>query len=103
MITTCFDFNQGLIQYRFVHKPLWVTLINSLLRINQVGALQAPHIFPAFHARKMVVHPCTTKEGLMYQTFLRTRTLLPIHSEITNSAIADVSRYLSACVKALSR
>ena len=80
-----------------------VTLINSLLRINQIGALQAPRIFLAFHARKMVVHPCTTKEGLINQTFLRTRMLLPIHSEITNIAIADVSRYLPACVKALSR
>ena len=49
-----------------------VTLINSLLRINQIGALKAPRIFPAFHARKMVVHPCTTREGLINQTFPNT-------------------------------
>ncbi len=59
------------------------TLINSLLRVDQVGILRIPRIFPAFtralpvnaparhapHAWKVVVLPCTTQEGLINQTF----------------------------------
>ena len=34
-----------------------VSLIYSLLRINQVGEHSSPRIFPAFHAEKMAVRP----------------------------------------------
>ena len=47
-----------------------VTLINSLLRINQVGASSAPRFFTAKFAVKKLVHPCTKPEGLINQTFL---------------------------------
>ena len=54
-----------------------VIRINSLLRINPDGTLRVPHIFSAFHAPKMVVHPCTMNEGLINQTFL---PVIPINS-----------------------
>ena len=54
---------------------LRVTLINSLLRINQVGSDKRSSPLSvkrgtAKFAVKKLVHPCTKPEGLINQTFL---------------------------------
>jgi len=37
--------------------------------VNKVGALRVQCMLPVLRAVKMVVHPCTTREGLISHTF----------------------------------